>query len=376
MLGFCWLTPHYGSMDAVDRLFLERANELARRGAGSTSPNPAVGAVAVRDGRIVGEGYHHRAGEPHAEVHALRMAGDLARGATLYVSLEPCNHFGRTPPCAHAVQQAGIARVVVGAEDPNPKTARGGIAFLIEHGIEVEVAHDPGSRAIIEPFARAIRSERPYVSLKMAMSLDGFIASTRGVQHWLTGAQAREFVRELRIAHDAVGVGAGTVRVDNPRLTVRPEHHRLVPYRRVVLCETDPVSPQSLIFVPRDGYARTIVLAPAGAGERFAQLESVAEVRYVGAGNALQLDLPSALRELRAAGITSLLCEGGPTLAARLFESHLVDRFYGLVAPALLRAPGAVPVLATGSLPEVPGLRFDRVERVGADLLVAGIVDV
>lgn len=363
-------------MDAIDRLFLERANELARRGAGSTSPNPAVGAVVAAAGRIVGEGYHHRAGEPHAEVHALRMAGELARGATLYVSLEPCNHFGRTPPCSHAVHEAGVTRVVIGAEDPNPKTARGGIDYLLERGIEVELVNDPDSRAIVEPFARAIRGERPYVSLKMAMSLDGFIATTRGVQHWLTGPQAREFVRELRIAHDAVGVGAGTVRVDNPRLTVRPEHHRLVPYRRVVLCETDPVDPQSLIFVPREGYAPTIVLAPAGARERFAPLEPVATVLYVGDANASQLDLEQALCDLRAAGITSMLCEGGPTLAARLFELRLVDRFYGLVAPALLRSPGAVPVLAGGTLPEVPGLRFDRVERVGADLLVAGIIDV
>lgn len=363
-------------MDAIDRLFLERANELARRGAGNTSPNPAVGAVVVAGGRIVGEGYHHRAGEPHAEVHALQMAGDLARGATLYVSLEPCNHFGRTPPCSHAVRDAGITRAVIGAEDPNPKTARGGIAYLREAGIDVEVAHDADSRAIIEPFERAMRNKRPYVSLKMAMSLDGFIAGSRGVQQWLTGTQAREFVRELRIAHDAVGVGAGTVRVDNPRLTVRPEHRRLLPYRRVVLCETDPVDPQSLIFVPRDGYAPTIVLAPGGARERFASLERVADVLYVGSPDALQLDLKQALRDLLAAGITSLLCEGGPTLAARLFESRLVDRFYGLVAPTLLRAPGAVPVLAAGTLPEVPGLRFDRVERVGADLLVAGIINV
>lgn len=368
--------PHYDGMDALDRLFLERANELARRGAGNTSPNPAVGAVVVRDGRIIGEGYHHRAGEPHAEVHAIQAAGESADGATLYVSLEPCNHFGRTPPCTHAVVQARLARVVIGAADPNPKTDGGGIAYLRERGIDVEVADDPASREIIEPFARAIRSERPYVTLKMAMSLDGFIASTKGVQHWLTGPQAREFVRELRIAHDAVAVGAGTVRVDNPRLTVRPEHHRLLPYRRVVICETDAVDPNSLIFSPREGYDPTIVAAPAGIRERFSALERVAEVVYVGSPDAAELDLTQALRELRALGVASLLCEGGPTLAGRLFELGLVDRFYGLVAPRMLRSAQAVPVLASGTLPGVRGLRFDRVERVGADLLVAGIVDV
>ncbi len=363
-------------MDALDRLFLERANELARRGIGNTSPNPAVGAVVVRDGRIVGEGYHHRAGEDHAEVVALRAAGALAKGATLYVTLEPCNHAGRTPPCSHAVAHAEIARVVIGAEDPNPRTNLGGIAYLREGGLAVEIAGDAASRATIEPFARAIRSTRPYVTLKMAMSADGYVTSASGVQQWLTGAQARDFVRELRIAHDAVAVGAGTVRVDNPRLTVRPEHLRLQPYRRVVLCESESVDPDSLIFSARVGYARTIVVAPAGLRERFAALEAVADVVYVGSKRSTQLDIAQALRDLRALGITSLLCEGGPTFAARLFDLGLVDRFYALVAPQLLRAPGAVPVLARGTLAEVRGLRFDGVERIGPDLLVAGIIDV
>ena len=367
---------HYKGMDALDRLYLERANELARRGVGNTSPNPAVGAVVVHEGRIVGEGYHHRAGEPHAEVHALAAAGQRAAGATLYVSLEPCNHFGRTPPCSHAVAQAGIARVVVGAPDPNPRTAAGGIAYLRSRGVAVDVIEDAASLEILEPFARAIRSGRPYVSVKMAFSIDGYVASAGGVQQWLTGERAREFVRELRIAHDAVAVGAGTVRVDNPRLTVRPPHHRLLPYRRVVLCENDAVDPKSVIFTPIEGYARTVVAAPAGARERFADLERVADVLYVGSMDSTQLDLEQTLRDLRQMGICSLLCEGGPTLAAGLFERGLVDRFYGLVAPRFLRSPHAVPVLSRGSLPQVRGLRFDRVERVGPDLLVSGIVDV
>lgn len=360
-------------MDALDGLFLERANELARRGAGNTSPNPAVGAVVVRDGHLIGEGYHHRAGEPHAEVHALHAARD-AQGATLYVTLEPCNHFGRTPPCSHAIVDAGIARVVIGAPDPNPKTGGGGIAHLRGHGIAVEVADDPVSHKTIEPFERAIKGSRPYVTLKMAMSLDGFVASVRGVQQWLTGTQARELVRELRIAHDAVGVGAGTVRVDNPRLTVRPPHHRLIPYRRIVLCETDPVPAQSLVFSPRAGYASSIVAAPAGLRERFQPLETVAEMLYVGRDDSRQLDVAQALTALRERGIASLLCEGGPTLAGKLFELGLVDRFYGLVAPQLLRSHDAVPVLTGLTLPQVPGLRFDGVERVGPDLLVAATI--
>lgn len=363
-------------MDALDRLYLERANELAARGTGNTAPNPPVGAVVVSDGRIVGEGYHHRAGEAHAEVLALQAAGDRARGATLYVSLEPCNHAGRTPPCSHAVVRAGLSRVVAGVLDPNPKTAEGGLRYLQEHGIEVDIAHDTHSQTIVEPFSRAIRAARPYVTLKMAMSLDGFVASGRGVQQWLTGPQAREFVRELRIAHDAVVVGAGTVRIDNPRLTVRPPHHRLTPYRRVVFCETDSVDSSSLIFTPHDGYARTLVAAPAGLRQRFAELERVADVMYVGSPDSSQLDIGQALRDLRARGISSMLCEGGPTLAGKLVEGGVVDRFYALVAPQLLRSPDAVPVLSGTTLPQVPGLHFDRVERVGRDLLVAGIVDV
>lgn len=362
-------------MDALDRLFLERAYELAERGAGSTSPNPAVGAVVVRDGRIVGEGFHHRAGEPHAEVHALRAAAERARGATLYVSLEPCNHHGRTPPCSHAVARAGIERVVAGIADPNPVTDGAGAKYLQEHGIPIEFAQDVRAKRIIEPFARAVRSQRPYVTLKMAMSLDGYVASQPGRQEWLTGEEARAFVRELRIVHDAVAVGAGTVRVDNPQLTVRPPHRRQLPYTRVVVCETDGVDPNSAVFAPHDGYARTIVLAPAGARERFAGLADAADVVFAGDKSSKQLDIAQALRELRARGIASLLCEGGPTFAGRLLEGGLVDRVQWLIAPRFLRSGSAVPVIAAGTLPSARGLRLDRVETLGADVLVSGSIE-
>lgn len=362
-------------MDPLDRLYLQRACELAKRGIGNTSPNPAVGAVVVCDGAIVGEGYHHRAGEPHAEVHALQAAGERARGATLYVSLEPCNHHGRTPPCSQAVADAGVTRVVIGAPDPNPKTNGGGIQFLRGRGIAVDLANDTSALEIVEPFAYAIRASRPYVSLKMAMSLDGYIASQQGRQEWLTGEPAREFVRELRIAHDAVAVGAGTVRVDNPQLTVRPAHHRLRDYVRVVVCETDTVDPQSAVFTREEGYAKTIVLAPAGAAPRFADLHGVADVLFVGASNELDLDMQAAFCALRERGITSVLCEGGPTMAGHLVAGGLVDRFHWLIAPRLLRSENAVPVLTAGALGGVRGLRFDRVEPLGRDVLVSGIVD-
>ncbi len=362
-------------MDALDRIFLERACELAERGIGNTSPNPPVGAVVVAGDAIAGEGYHHRAGEPHAEILAVRQAGDAAHGATLYVSLEPCNHQGRTPPCSNAVAAAGITRVVVGAIDPNPRTAGGGIAFLRQRAIDVAVKDDERSRALIEPFARAIRSDRPYVSLKMAMSLDGYVAPQSGRQEWLTGGEARTFVRDLRIAHDAVIVGAGTVRIDNPQLTVRPAHHRLREYVRIVACETDSVDPRSVVFEPAEGYARTIVLAPAGAKPKFLEVETVADVIYVGKDSDVRLDIPQAFHELRAREITSVLCEGGPTMAGHLLTYGLVDRLHWLIAPRLLRTASAVPVIAAGDLNGSPGLRFDRVERLGADLHISGIVE-
>ncbi|HET9392536.1 MAG TPA: bifunctional diaminohydroxyphosphoribosylaminopyrimidine deaminase/5-amino-6-(5-phosphoribosylamino)uracil reductase RibD [Candidatus Rubrimentiphilum sp.] len=360
-------------MTPLDRLFLDRAYELAERGIGNTSPNPPVGAVVVRDGAVVGEGFHHRAGEAHAEVNAIKTAGESARGATLYVSLEPCNHEGRTPPCTDAISKAGLARVVAGTLDPNPKTNGTGVKQLRESNIAVEVLDEPRAGAIVEPFARAIRSHRPYVSLKLAVSIDGFIASKPGVQEWLTGEEARRFVRELRIAHDATAVGAGTIRIDNPQLTVRPPHKRLRDYVRVVVCETAPVDPASAVFKPEKGYEKTIVLAPAGARDRFAALESVADVLYAGEADEAQLNLAGALRALRERGITSLLCEGGPTMAGHLLTNGLVDRFYWIVAPRFLRSLTAVPAF-TSTVTANLRLQFDRAEMLGADALLSGTI--
>ena len=360
-------------MDRLDRLFLDRAYELAERGVGNTSPNPPVGAVVVRGETIVGEGYHHRAGDAHAEINALEIAGEAARDATLYVSLEPCNHTGLTPPCTDAIVRAGLIRVIAGARDPNPQTNGSGIALLRERKIAVDVLDEPRAGALIEPFAHAIRSHRPYVSLKLAVSFDGFIASKPGVQEWLTGEKAREFVRELRISHDATAVGAGTVRVDNPQLTVRPTHKRLREYARVVICETTPVDPASAVFKPEKGYAKTIVLAPAGARDRFAQLEKIVDVIYSGKEGSDRLNLAAALHALRERGITSLLCEGGPTVAGHFLTDGLVDRFHWIFAPRFLRGPSAVAAFTTTALANAR-LQIDRVEQLGADALVSGII--
>ncbi|MBD5635483.1 MAG: RibD family protein, partial [Candidatus Eremiobacteraeota bacterium] len=235
-----------------------------------------------------------------------------------------------------------------------------------------DVVDDAWSRTLVEDFAIAIARTRPYVRLKLAASLDGRVAPRPGERHWLTGAEARDYVRELRAASDAVMVGAGTVRIDDPQLSVRPPRARRKPYVRVVVCEADAVPLDRFVFAPLDGYDRTIVLAPAGARSRFAALESVADVAFVGDDAALKLDLTLALEALRARGIASVLCEGGPTLAARLLEAGLVDRVDWLIAPALLSGPAAVPALSGG--PGGVTLRFERVEPLGPDILVSGVV--
>jgi diaminohydroxyphosphoribosylaminopyrimidine deaminase/5-amino-6-(5-phosphoribosylamino)uracil reductase len=356
-------------------VYLRRACELAARGRGSTSPNPAVGAVIVDGAETLGEGFHRMRGEPHAEVEALRAAraaGHEVRGATLYVTLEPCDHTGLTPPCSEAVIEAGLARVVAGTLDPNPRTAGGGVARLRAAGVSVDVAEDAWARALVEDFAFAVNHSRPYVRLKLAASLDGRVAPRPGERHWLTGAEARDYVRELRASCDAVLVGAGTVRIDDPQLSVRPPRARRKPYLRVVVCERESVPADRAIFAPLAGYDRTLVLAPAGARDRFADLEAVADVLFVGDAGTLQLDLPQAFVALRARGVASVLCEGGPTLAGRLFAAGLIDRVDWLLAPVLLSGPESVPVLA-GS-PGGATLSFERVERLGPDVLLCARV--
>ncbi|GAC1572478.1 MAG: bifunctional diaminohydroxyphosphoribosylaminopyrimidine deaminase/5-amino-6-(5-phosphoribosylamino)uracil reductase RibD [Candidatus Elarobacter sp.] len=302
-----------------------------------------------------------------------RARGNDPRGATAYVSLEPCDHHGRTPPCTGALLEAGIARVAIGALDPNPATASGGVRRLRDHGVEVDVLDDERAGALIERFRWIVAHDRPYVTLKMAASLDGYVASRPGTQQWLTGPQVRERVRDLRIEHDAVMVGAGTIRSDDPQLTVRPHATRRKPYVRIVVCETDAIPLASRVLAPApdapaDGSARTIVLAPAGARSRFAALASHADVVDAGDAGARALDLTAALVALRERDIATVLCEGGPTLAGRLLRYGLVQRLVWYVAPVLLRTETAVPVLAGADLTGRNGWRFDRIERVGDDM--------
>jgi diaminohydroxyphosphoribosylaminopyrimidine deaminase/5-amino-6-(5-phosphoribosylamino)uracil reductase len=312
--------------------FLERAFELAERGRATTEPNPVVGAVLVRDGEVVGEGWHRRKGEPHAEVNALAAAGDRARDATLYVTLEPCAHFGATAPCAQAVIDAGVAKVIVGARDPNP-TAAGGLERLREAGIETELAAgELGFRARqqIEAWLTWVSKRRPFVTYKAATTLDGRM--TLPGSRWVTGEESRRLVHELRAASDAVAVGMGTVLADRPALTARE-----------VGAERQP---RRLAF--GDG--------PLPDGVDLELLSG---------------SLEEELGRLAEEGVQSLLLEGGPTLATSFLGAALIDKLLVFVAPKL---SGAGPMLFA-ELDEPIELRRFESRRVGEDILLTAYVN-
>ncbi|TAM72446.1 bifunctional diaminohydroxyphosphoribosylaminopyrimidine deaminase/5-amino-6-(5-phosphoribosylamino)uracil reductase RibD [bacterium] len=352
-----------------DLHYLRRACALARHGLGDVSPNPPVGAVLVRGGEIVGEGWHRGAGLAHAEVEALAAAGGQARGATAYVSLEPCNHQGRTGPCTRELAERGVARVVFGVRDPNARAA-GGAEYLRSAGIEATDAQMREARRLIEAFAVAAATDRPYVALKMATAVNGAIAARGGMRRWLTGEEARALVRSLRIEHDAVMVGAGTVRVDDPQLTVRPAHARRVPYRRIVVCEREPI-PLDRRVLRRESNVETVILAPRGRAETFRALEPLARVVYADDERG-RLDLGAALRALKAMGIRSVLCEGGPTLAAGLLARGLVDRLHWLIAPVVIAGAGAASSVGGDEELDFGGWHFDEVRALGADAYLSG----
>ena len=307
--------------------FIERTLELAERGRGTTHPNPVVGAVLVKEGKAVGEGWHERRGEPHAEIHALRAAGTRARDATLYVSMEPCSHHGRTPPCVDAIIEAGLRKVVVGSLDPNPEV--NGVGALRDAGIEVEEVDSFEARRQNEAWRTWVALRRPFVTYKVAVTLDGRV--TVPGSRWVTGEESRRLVHELRAASDAVAVGMGTQRADDPRLDARGVDASRQPRR--------------LAF---------------GRGP-------------LSGGSELELH-PGPLREeleaLAAEGVQSLLLEGGSTLAASFLTEDLVDKLLVFVAPVL---SGEGP-FAFGSLPRPVDLARLRERRVGADVLLEAYV--
>ncbi|MEJ2288236.1 MAG: bifunctional diaminohydroxyphosphoribosylaminopyrimidine deaminase/5-amino-6-(5-phosphoribosylamino)uracil reductase RibD [Deinococcales bacterium] len=365
-------------MTSADERFMTRALELAEYGRGRVSPNPMVGCVLVRGGAVVGEGWHRRAGEPHAEVEALRAAGDRARGATAYVTLEPCNHQGRTPPCTEALLAAGVRRVVVAALDPNPVTDGAGVKRLREAGVEVEVGLlQDEAEAQNEVFRTVHRERRPFVLYKTAMTLDGKIATRTGQSRWITGERARERVQRWRDAFDAVAVGINTVLLDDPLLTTRLEGGR-TPVKVVFdSVARTPVGARLFEPDPAGQPARVVIFVTekASSGRVEALRQRGADV-IVTAQTQGRSDVRSALPHLLERDVTSLLLEGGGTLAWAFFEARAIDRVAWFIGPKLLGGAGASPLGGIGVARMEDALELAELatEDLDGDLLVTGRV--
>ena len=349
---------------------MRAALALARRNLGSTWPNPSVGCVVVRDGRVVGRGVTAPGGRPHAEVLALAMAGEAARGATAYVTLEPCSHNGLTPPCADALIAAGLARVVVACGDPDTRVSGRGLARLRMAEIVVtEGVLALEAEALQRGFLTRVRLGRPMVTLKLASTLDGRIATATGESQWITGPEARRTAHALRGTHDAVMAGIGTVRADNPALTCRIPGFRTRPLVRVVVDTNLSIDPAAQLLITA-AESPTWVLHREGA--ETARLDGIPGLHLVAVpGGDRRVDLPAALSSLGTAGLTRVLVEGGAALAAGLLQAGLVDRVAWFHAPGLMGGDGLAAVQAFGvnGLADMPRFRRAGMQVSGPDML-------
>ncbi|MBF2065217.1 MAG: bifunctional diaminohydroxyphosphoribosylaminopyrimidine deaminase/5-amino-6-(5-phosphoribosylamino)uracil reductase RibD [Calothrix sp. C42_A2020_038] len=352
-----------------DARMMQRCLELARRALGRTSPNPMVGAVIVKDGKIIGEGFHPKAGEPHAEVFALREAGVNAHGATIYVSLEPCNHYGRTPPCSEALIKAGVKKVVVGMVDPNPLVAGGGIAKLRTAGIEVIVGvEEAACRKLNEGFIHRILHRRPLGILKYAMTLDGKIATNTGHSAWITSQEARNEVYDIRVACDAVVIGGNTVRKDNPYLTSHNQgtHNPL----RVVMSRSLDLPVEANLWQTEE--APTLVLTNEGANPDFQTLLRRRGVEVI------EMDVltpNSVMAYFYERGFCNVLWECGGTLAASAIKQGAVQKVLAFIAPKIIggsNAPTPVGDLDFTNMTEALSLEGVEIRFVGTDCLIEG----
>ncbi len=381
-------------MTSDDARWMKRALRLAARGAGRTSPNPMVGATIVADERLVAEGYHKEVGGPHAEVWALQAVGEAARGATMYVTLEPCSHHGRTPPCTDAIIQAGIARVVAAVLDPDQRVNGEGIRKLREAGIEAEVGlleHE--AQQLNAAYFKHKKTGLPLVSLKAAISLDGKIATRTGESRWITGEKARKFAHRLRAEHDAVMVGVRTVLADDPRLTVRAIRGRN-PLRVVVDSAARTPPDSTLLSTGALPCARTSAdkRPPIIAVTEHAPQERIEALRQAGAevwvlpvephppspsphAEKGRVDLTALMRRLGEEQVQSVLLEGGGTLASAALAAGLVDRVYFLIAPMIIggaEAPTAMAGEGVERLVDAWRITDMKVRRIGEDVLITG----
>ncbi len=353
--------------------YMWRAVQLAEQGRGKTSPNPLVGAVVVKDGEIIGEGFHERAGKPHAEVIALKKAGKKAKGADLFVTLEPCCHYGRTPPCVNAIIKSRIARVYVGLVDPNPQVRGRGIEILREAGIKVEVGLL--SKEISqqnEVFIKYILSGMPFVTLKMGLSLDGKTATRLGESKWITSEDSRLEVQRLRSLNDSIMVGIGTVLKDNPSLTVRLTEKNKAPLR--IILDSQAKLPLSSKIVKTAKEVRTfLAVTKKAASERIKLLKSFGLEVKIFPSKKGKVDLKKLLKYLGKIEISSVLLEGGPTLNAAFLEEKLIDKFVFFISPKIIGGKDSLGVfggIGVSKLSESLRVKLAGTKFIGEDIMV------
>ncbi len=358
----------------TDEIFMREALRIARNAQGRTSPNPLVGAVIVRDGKIIAEGWHRQAGSPHAEIHALNMAGDLAKNSTLYVTLEPCSHFGRTPPCANAIVDAGIKKVFAAMSDPNPKVAGRGFEILKSAGVEVEVGLlEAEARALNEIFIKWVTKNLPFVTLKFACSLDGKISTAGGESQWISCLESRKFSHRLRDLNDAILVGVGTVLADDPSLTTR-----LVDGKNPVRIVVDSSAKTPLDSkVVTEKFSQTIIATTTNAPpEKISALKNLG-VEIIFAGDKKSVDLKILMRELARREITSVLVEGGGTVHFSMLKEKLVDKIFAFVAPKIIGGKNSLTAVEGAGfekLSDAVNLKNFSAEKIGEDFLLSGRV--
>ncbi len=365
-----------------DQFFMQRALDLARKGRGFTSPNPMVGAVVVKDGQIVGEGYHRAAGLPHAEVNALDAAGEDAAGATLYVTLEPCNHTGRTPPCTEKIIRVGVKKVVSAMDDPNFSVAGGGHQHLASHGIQVQsgICEDEATR-LNEAFIKHAGTGRPFVIVKCAATLDGQIATRTGDARWVTGSASRLHVHRLRHAVDGIMVGINTVRADDPSLTTRlPADVQPDPKDPVrIILDTHLSISENAGILRLDSEAVTLIICAdvVPAKRRTAIERSGVRVMAVETAEDGRIYLAGLMDRLGAENITSLLIEGGSRVIASAFAAGIVDKAMFFYAPKILGGNDGVPICSgpgRGSMADCILLAGIQTSRFDDDILIEGYV--
>jgi diaminohydroxyphosphoribosylaminopyrimidine deaminase / 5-amino-6-(5-phosphoribosylamino)uracil reductase len=365
-------------MRNINEKYMERALHLAGKGIGTTSPNPRVGAVVVKNGDTVGEGWHKKAGEPHAEVIALKKAGKYAKQATLYVTLEPCSTTGHTPPCTDEIIRAGISRVIIGTTDPNPKHSGRGIKILANKGITVKTGVlEAKCMRINEGFEKYITQGLPFVTLKLAMSLDGRIATRKGDSKWITGEKSRKYAHILRNQSDAIMVGIGTVKQDNPLLTIRLKKSKIIQPKKIVVDARGEISTESNLLSADSASSTIVALTSLAPTWKLDEIGLTRAETIICKDNNGRVDLIDLMRKIAKKGIVYLLVEGGGTLVAGIIDSGLADKIAFFYAPVIIGGKDAVGAVMGEGVPKISdALRIGDIKltRIGADFLLEGYI--